>query len=264
MSTVVVNKLPGADFSEYGMGRKLPAADRCLGWYEFGLDERRSRRNHALAGTRGHFAAAYSIATAGFSGGYFITEVPNDVLSGDCTVMAFFKPGSTGSDLSPAFLAGGNSGANQQTFESAPTRYSACIQQRVFTSAPYDVVPQMGTYDSTSPSSAGTNNGVSRLLAGSAQPVCAISEFVASTRVHTVTVRNGGAFAIPSTASATAAANHIRDTRTTLPFEVTPKDGTGSIAYSFMVFNGVLTQAEKNAVYALENTRLTALGVSGL
>jgi len=264
MSTMVVNKLPGADFSEYGMGRKLPAGDRCVAWYEFGADERRSRRNHALAGSRGHFAGSYSIATAGFSGGYFITEIGNDLLSADMTTMVFMKPGTSGADLSPAFLAGGVTGANQQANESTPLRYSAAVQQRVYTAAAYDIVGQMGTYDSTAPSGAGVNNSISRLLSGGTAALCAIQEFVAATRVHTMTLRNGAAFSTVSTASVTASANHIRDTRTTLPFEVVPKDGTGSVAYSLMVFAGALTAAEKNAIYALEAARLTALGVASL
>lgn len=263
MSTMVLNKIVGADYKEVGLGRKLPAGDRCLAWFEFGVSERLSVRNHAQYGGRGQFVGG-TIASAGFSAGFFITEIANDLLSGDTTLIAFFSPGNLGTDLSAAFQAGGVNGTNQATYENSPLRYSACIQQRVFSSAAYDVATQVGTYDSTSPASSGTNNSVSRLLSGSTQALCTVQEFVASTRLHTSTLRNNGTFSTPSTGSATAAVNHIRDTRTTIPFEVNCWSGSNSVAYSFMVFSGLLTATEKNALYALEKARLTALGVTNL
>lgn len=263
MTTMVLNKVPGADFSEYGMGRKLPAGDRCVGWFELGGSERQSLRNHALAGSRGWLAAGTVVGAAGISGGAFVTEIANDYTSGDATVILFAKPGNAGTSFQVVMAAGAHTYANQSSNEFTPTRYGSVILQRVDNpgTAPFDFLGQYGTYDSTAPASNGTNNSLQKTNTA-LENMCIKQDFVAATRVQTLTVRNGATYATPAVVTNTAAANHVRDTRTTLPYEI--RVTGGAVAYSLMVFSGQITAAEFSAIYALESARLTALGVANL
>lgn len=263
MTTLKKELVPGADGTEYGLGRKLPAGDRAEWWFEFGADERRSARNHARHGSRGWFSGTVAFVAGGFTGNQLNADVANDFTTGDHTIIAFFTPATTGADLSSPFVAGAITAPNSGTVETAPTRFGSLITQRVFTGAPRDVVGSVGTYDSTAPASNGTGNSITKLITTSlTETLCVILEFVASTRVITLTLRNAATFATPGTTTTTAAANHIKDNRTTLPMECGALGG--SVARSFMGFSGLLTQAEKDAIYALERTRLTALGVANL
>jgi hypothetical protein len=263
MSMMILNKVPGADFSEYGMGQKLPAGDRCVLWHEFGVSDRLSLRNHANAGGRGHLVAGTVVGAAGISGGAFISNVANDYTSGDATLIAFVLPGSTGTSFQIVADIGAVEYASQAANEVTPLRYGCCIRQRVNNpgTAPYDFLGQYGTYDSTTPTAAGTNNSLSKTNAA-VEAMSVTQEIVASTRVQTLTLRNAATYATPSSVTNTAAANHIRDNRTTLPFEL--RLSGGMVAYSMMAFNGLLTTAEKNAIYAMESARLAALGVTNL
>jgi hypothetical protein len=248
MNMMVLNKVPGADFSEYGMGQKLPAGDRCVLWHEFGVSDRLSLRNHANAGSRGHLVAGTVVGAAGISAGAFISNIANDYATGDATLIAFVLPGSTGTSFQVVADIGGSEYASQATNEVTPLRYGSCIRLRVNNpgTAPYDFLGQYGTYDATTPTAAGVNNSLSKTNAA-IEAMSVTQEFVAATRAS---VTN------------TAAANHIRDNRTTLPFELRLSGGT--MAYSLMAFNRLLTIAEKNAIYAQEAARLTALGVTNL
>jgi hypothetical protein len=263
MNMMVLNKVPGADFSEYGMGQKLPAGDRCVLWHEFGVSDRLSLRNHANAGSRGHLVAGTVVGAAGISAGAFISNIANDYATGDATLIAFVLPGSTGTSFQVVADIGGSEYASQATNEVTPLRYGSCIRLRVNNpgTAPYDFLGQYGTYDATTPTAAGVNNSLSKTNAA-IEAMSVTQEFVAATRVQTLTLRNAATYATPASVTNTAAANHIRDNRTTLPFELRLSGGT--MAYSLMAFNRLLTIAEKNAIYAQEAARLTALGVTNL
>jgi len=262
MSTMI-QKNPGADFKEVGLGRKLPAGDKCLAWFEFGVSERLSIRNHAQAGSRGHLIPGVTVGAASISAGAFITELANDYTAGDATIVLFCTPSTTGSAFQIQLKAGGVTYSNDATNESTPLRYSTGIFQRVNSAgtAPHDFLGQFGTYDSTTPAAGGTNNSLSKLNAV-VEAMCVTQEVVAATRVQTLSFRNGATYVSNSPSTNTAAVNHIRDTRTTIPFQI-DVDG-GGLVHSFLVFAGLLTVIEKNAIYALEKARLTALGVTAL